>query len=133
MKERHLFLAMAFVSVLYQCAPAAEKPSDLIVGRWQIREERSDVPVPKTTEMFEFSADGKGKISKSTDKQTDSGVISWTIAGTYGNACIVKISYDGAPKEVKPLVLLLVVDGSDTLIFQARADRITYMDRQKAP
>jgi len=133
MKARRLFLAMAFVSMLHQYAQATEKPSELIVGRWKIREQRSDVSEPKTTETFEFSANGKGKVFKATEEKTESGVISWAITATYGNACIIKINFDEAPKEVMPLVLLLAFDDSDIVIFQARSDRITFMDRQKAP
>jgi hypothetical protein len=133
MVARHLFFAMSFILAIYQHVQAAEKPPELIVGQWKIREHGSDVPgPPKTTEMFQFSADGKGRVSKATETKTDSGVISWSITDTFEHACVVKINYDGAPKEMKPLVLLLVFNGPDTVIFQARADRITYMDRQKA-
>jgi hypothetical protein len=133
MRARRLFLGMAFVVALYQQAEALEKPPELMVGRWKVREQKNDLPEPKTTEMFEFNADGKGKVSKTTEQKTEAAVISWSMTATYGNACILRISYDDAPKEVQPLVLLWVFDGSDTAILQARSDRITFLDRQKDP
>jgi len=128
MGARHWLLVVVFLA-LSQPAQAAEKPSELIVGRWRIRDDRRTGPV----ETFEFGADGKGQVSKTDATKTDSAVTSWTITDTFGNTCIVKITYDGAPSDVKPLMLLLAFDGSDTAIFQARTDRITYLDRQKTP
>lgn len=132
MRAQHWILAAFLVSALHQHVQAAGEPSEIIVGKWKLRRPASAMP-PKLTETFEFNADGSGKVSKASVGKIEEGATAWAITATYGNACIIKIDHVGAPKEVPPLILLLAFDGSDTALFQGRSDRITYMDREKAP
>ena len=120
-----LVLSVATLLLTSHEVRAEEMRGDLMVGKWRIRQDKSLV------ETFEFSKGGKGRISKTTEKESTQGTISWSIEAIYGNACILKIVYEGAPANVPPLVLLLAFDGTDTAVFQPRTDRIMFMDRQK--
>jgi hypothetical protein len=64
MEKQSSRIAFAFVilAALHQCADAADSPSDLIVGKWKHRIERTN---PKSDDAkIEFSKDGKGQNFK---------------------------------------------------------------------
>jgi hypothetical protein len=125
-----LAAVFVLVALVPQLVVAADKPSDLVVGKWKDRAEPDDA-------VIEFSKDGTGSITETTPKQTTQASISWTVKGNYGNACILVIKYvqpKGAnplPKEARTMTWLVAFDGEDTFISQPRANSIVFMDRQK--
>lgn len=121
-----LAVAITLVLVLDRAGHADQRLTDLIVGKWKVRQNDS-----KEVEFFEFANEGKGQLSKVTEKESVIAGISWTIMATYGNACIVRITYDNAPAGVNPLVLLFAFDGPDIIVFEPTANKIVYMDRLK--
>ena len=118
------------LAALHQFAAAADKPSDIIVGKWKDRAEPDDA-------VIEFLKDGTGKITETTPKQSISASISWKVTGTYGNACVILIKYvqpkdaKPLPKEAKPMTWLIAFDGKDRFITQPRENTIVFMERQK--
>jgi hypothetical protein len=113
--------------IVPQTAAAADKPSELIVGKWKDRAEPDDA-------VIEFSKDGTGKITETTAQQTKEAGISWKVTGTYGNACVILIKYvhpKPLPKEAKPMTWLIAFDGKDRFVSQPRANTIVVMERQK--
>ena len=113
-----LLVALGLLSAAHQRVLADEKPSDLIVGKWQDGAVKNDA-------VIEFSDGGTGTITD--DKQRAD--ISWTLTGTYGNACTIVITYKAA--KAAPLTWLLAFDGKDRFIVQPVANKIVVMERQK--
>lgn len=122
-------LAFATLATVLQHADAAERPAEMIVGTWKVRNEVTN-PMPNDS-TFAFSIDGTGEVSKTEQGKRAGAKISWEITKSFGNACIVVIKYDGAPADVKPLMLLVAFDGQDAFAMQARNSGIGFFDRQK--
>jgi hypothetical protein len=107
---------------------AADNPSELIVGRWKIRQPANE---QKLVETFEFAADGSGQLTKTSDQEDVKARISWNMTGIYGTACTVVIKYDNPPPGTQPLVLLFAFDGANTIVFEPVTSKIVFMDRMK--
>jgi spermidine/putrescine-binding protein len=126
-----LVAVLVSLAAFYQSAAAADKPSDVIVGKWKDRAEPSDA-------VISFAKDGAGTITATKSDGAEQAIISWKMTGIYGNACIVDIKYDAPkskdakelPKEAKPLTWLIVFDGKDRFITQPIANKIVIMQRQ---
>ena len=107
---------------------AGDKPAELIVGRWKVRQPPTD---QQLVETFEFAADGTGLLTKTSNQEAVKAGISWKMTGVYGTACTVVIHYDNPPPGAQPLVLLFAFDGADTIIFEPVTSKIVFMDRMK--
>jgi hypothetical protein len=128
----HLAAVFLSLSAIHQCAAATDKPSDLIVGKWRDHAEPQDA-------VMEFLKDGTGTITETTPQKTAQAKISWKVTHTYGNACVVVVKYampkskeaKPLPASAKPLTWLVVFDGKDAFLVQAKQNEVTVMDRQK--
>lgn len=123
------------LSALHQVsgASAADKPSDLIVGKWRDRAEPADA-------VIQFLKDGTGAITETTPEKTNRVGISWKVTHTFGNACVVVVKYDvpkakegePAPKAAPSFTWLVAFDGKDAFVAQTKPNEITTMVRQQS-
>lgn len=112
-------------AILHPSAYAADKPSDLIVGKWCDRAEPDDA-------VIEFVKDGSGTITEKSSDPISQANISWKIMQSFGNACVLFIEYeDPKPEGIKPFTWLIAFDGKNTFISQPVQDKIVFMDRQQ--
>jgi hypothetical protein len=129
-----LVAVLLSLSALHQSAAAADKPSDLLVGKWKDRAEPADA-------IIQFLKDGTGDITETTAEKTNRVGISWKVTRTFGNACVVVVKYDvpkakegeQAPKEAPSFTWLVAFDGKDAFVTQAKQNEITTMVRQQSP
>ena len=133
MKTRLRLVSMLVaLAGLHPVAAFADKPSELLVGKWKDRAEPNDA-------IIEFVKGGTGTITETSAKKTVQANISWTVQGTYGNACILQIKYVQAkgakplPKEAREMTWLIAFDGQDTFVSQPTENKIVFMRRQVQP
>jgi len=125
MKSFTILFALMVLVASSRITHGADKPSDLIIGKWRDRAEPDDA-------VIEFSKDGTGTITETTPEQTNQVKISWKIRRSFGDACIIFIKYEvPKPNDIKPLTWLIAFDGKNTYVSQPIKNKIVYMDRLK--